>query len=519
MQEENIIRILATSDTHGSLLNINYANNEKTNYGMTKIATLIHHYRTENSILVDCGDTIQGSPLMYYHQLHRTEYKNPVAEVFNHLKVDYFVPGNHDFNYGKEYLDQFIHQLDAQSLCANIYRDNHELYLDKSYTIHTFPSGIRLAIIGLTTDYIPNWEREVNIHGLLFESPLQHLKRILDELRTKEVDGIVVMYHGGFEKDLDTFQPYIQDTGENIGSKILEMFPEIDVLLTGHQHRSISRRIGRTSIIQPSSNGRCLGMVDLHFEKIDGKWAVSHTEERLLMAKDQLADKTVSKLLTPIQTQLNLFLDQPIGEVPGNDLVVTDLFLARLHKHKIVTFINEVQLEASKAMISATSLGNDVTGFNRLITVRNVLSTYVYPNTLTVLKIDGLNLRLALEKNAEYFIVKDGNVTFSPKYAYPKVEHYNYDMFDGIYYTIDLSKPIGERIVSLKYMGQMVKDDDMFTLVLNNYRASGGGEFEMYAHLEIVKEIQMDISELMVDTIRRIKQLRILDIQNIKIQF
>jgi 2',3'-cyclic-nucleotide 2'-phosphodiesterase/3'-nucleotidase len=519
MASETDIRILTTSDTHGSLLNVNYANNESTGYGMSLISPLINKNRTDNSILIDCGDTIQGSPLMYFHQLNRDYYPNPVATVFNHLKYDYFVPGNHDFNYGKSYLESFIKQLNSTSLCANIVDSEKHLSFDKEYAIHSFPNGIQIAVIGLITDYIPNWERPQNIEGIKFLDPIKKLGQILEEIKKIKVHAIVVAYHGGFEKDLDTFLPYVQDTGENVGSKILEIYPEIDCLLTGHQHRSIARKVNHTSIIQPASNGRVLGVVDMHFTYENNDWKLSKTNEYLLPAKDEIADSKIYELIEEVHEACNIFLDEPIGTVPNNDLQVTDLFLARLHKHKIVTFINEVQLEASKAMISATSLGNDITGFNQTITIRNVLSTYVYPNTLTVLKIDGLNLRKALERNAEYFAIVDGNITFSPKYSYPKMEHYNYDMFDGIYYTIEVSRPISSRITSLKYGGFAVKDDDIFTLVLNNYRASGGGEFEMYQHLQIVREIQIDISELMVEFIRTRKTIVIQDIQNIKVEF
>jgi len=317
----------------------------------------------------------------------------------------------------------------------------------------------------------------------------------------------------GFEKDLDTFAPYVADTGENVGSRILETFPQIDVLLTGHQHRLIERMVGHTAVLQPGNNARMLGQVDLEFE--DGK--LIESTPKLLYSGDQIDDISIVDMLKDIQDYTNRFLDEPIGFVPNNDLYIDNPFQARLHKHKIVTFINQVQLEASKAMLSATSLGNDVTGFQSEITIRNVLSTYVYPNTLTVIQIDGHHLRQALEKNAEYFVLKDGNITFNPKYSYPKIEHYNYDMFDGIAYEIRVSNPLGSRIVSLKYAGRQVKDDDQFTLVLNNYRASGGGEFEMYQKMPIVREIQIDIAELMTEYIRRHLVLNIQNIQNIKI--
>lgn len=517
MKESFEVKIFAMSDTHGALINQNYADNSKTPYGVSKLYTYISKHRTESSLLIDCGDTIQGSPLMYYHQLHRNESPNPVGLVYNHIGVDYFIPGNHDLNYGKDYLCNFIGNLKAKTLSANIIDSDKNSYFGVPYDIVTYENGIKIGIIGITTDYIPNWERKENIQGLTFLSPIESLKKYIQELKKEEVHAIIVAYHGGFERDLDTFEPYVQDTLENVGSRILEQFSEdIDVFLTGHQHRSINRMYKNTVIIQPAVNGKLLGEVHLHFEK-NQDWKIINKDHSLVSSYEYPSDLGVEKLMEGLLEKTNLFLDEPIGYVPDNDLLVTDTFDARLKKHKIVTFINQVQLSATKAMISAASIGNEVTGFQQHISVRNVLSTYVYPNTLTVLKIDGFHLRQALEKNAEYFVLQDGKITFNPKYAYPKIEHYNYDMFDGISYTIDITKPYQSRIVSLKYGGKNVSDTDEFTLVLNNYRASGGGEFEMYQGLEIVKEFQLDVAELMTNYIREKKTIVIPNIKNIKI--
>jgi len=517
LKESFDVKIFAMSDTHGALLNQNYADNSKTPYGISKLYTYILENRDKDSVLIDCGDTIQGSPLMYYHQLHRNESQNPVAMVYNHIGVDYFILGNHDLNYGKDYLCNFIGNLNAKTLSANIIEQNDTSYFGVPYDIIAYPNGIKIGLIGLTTDYIPNWERKENIQGLTFLSPISSLKKYIAELKKEKVNAIIVAYHGGFESDLDTFEPYVQDTLENVGSRILKQFSDdIDVFLTGHQHRSIDKVHGNTVIIQPSSNGKLLGEINLHFEK-EENWVLSKKDHRLVSAYDYPSDPSVEKLVEDLLDKTNVFLDEPIGFVPENDLKVTDTFEARLKKHKIVTFINQVQLSATKAMISAASIGNEVTGFDQYISVRNVLSTYVYPNTLTVVKINGKLLRKALEKNAEYFVLQDGKVAFNPRYAYPKVEHYNYDMFDGIAYSIDLRKPVQSRIVSLKYGGRNVRDTDEFTLVLNNYRASGGGEFEMYQGLEIVKEFQLDVAELMTNYIREKKTIIIPNIQNIKI--
>ena len=210
-------------------------------------------------------------------------------------------------------------------------------------------------------------------------------------------------------------------------------------------------------------------------------------------------------------------MDEIIGVVPEDNLEINDLFLARKNKHPIIDFINKIQLSATGAMLSATSLGNQVTGFKKEISVRNVLSTYIYANTLVVIEITGKVLKEYLEKCAEYFVISEGQITHNPSFSYPKHEHYNYDMIDGIDYVIDVRKEFGNRIVSIKYQGKETTDDDLFTLVLNNYRASGGGDFYMLKSLPIIKLIPLDVAELMIEYIRTHKTIKIRTKNNIKL--
>lgn len=511
------LHILSFSDSHGYLVNQNYALDKTSENGVSLLASQIRKYHQEDRIVIDTGDTIQGSPLMYFHQLNRTLYPHPTALVYNDLHVDYFIPGNHDFNYGDDYLMQFVHGFEGTMLCGNIVHKESKQPIGLPYEIKEVAPGLKIAVIGLTTDYIPNWERKEYIEHLSFLSPLDVLAKSLKEINQIGVTYKVVVYHGGFERDLKMNLPYVDDTLENVGSRILSSFPEIDLFLTGHQHRTICEKVGQTIVIQPASHGRMISDISLSFELIEGIWKVVDSSMELISASTLKNDETVCRIMDTISRDLNAFLDIPIGHVVQNDLKIDDLFDARLHKHKIVTFINQIQLIYSTAMISATSLGNDITGFNEEISIRNVLSTYVYPNTLTVIKINGKTLRDALEKNAEYFIYEDDTFKFHPKFSYPKLEHYNYDMFDGIHYTIQVSRPVGKRIITLKYAGIPVRDEQEFTLCLNNYRASGGGEFEMYRGLEIVREISLDIAELMINYIMNKKEIIVPKIDNIRV--
>ncbi len=517
MNKKFTLRILSSSDIHGSVLAKNYADNSKVNYGLSLLSSAIKDQRNDNTILVDLGDDLQGSPLMYFHQLNRKLYFNPLTKVFNYMGYDYFIPGNHDFNYGLEYLETFVKEINAKTLCSNIYKFGSELLFGLPYDIKEFDNGLKVGVVGLITQYIPNWENPSYIKDLTFVNAFDSIKQTVEELREK-VDVLIVAYHGGFERDLKTDDLYVEDTGENLGSKILKNIEGIDVLLTAHQHRYIAENVNNTSVIQGGSRGDRLGVVDINLSN-EGNWKVVSKTPKLIKTDIYEEDNKVYDLVEKIEVACQEFLDKKIGNVVLDNLLVEDMFDARLNKHPIVTFINQVQLESSKAMISATSLPNEVTGFSKDITIRNVLSTYIYANTLSVLKVSGKILKDILEKNAEYFIYEDGKVKVNERFFYPKLQHYNYDMFDGIDYTVDLKKEFGNRIVELKYKNKDIKDDDTFSLVVNNYRASGGGDFLQYKKLKVIREIPFDMAELMIDYIIKRHDLYIENTNNIRIIF
>lgn len=514
MENDFKFRVIFTSDIHGYLLPINYSNNTKSNTGLSILASAIKKHRSENSVLFDLGDTIQGSPLMYFHQLNRNKYANPVSVMMNKMNYDYYIPGNHDFNYGIEYLNTFVKQLNCETLCSNIYKNGSYLF-KQGYDIQVYQAGFKVLMIGITTKYIPNWENPEFIKRLEFRDPYEITKSIVQKHRD-QVDLVIVGYHGGLEKDLHTREEFVRDTGENQGFKIFDEIKGVDILLTGHQHRIICEKIDNRVVMQPGCNGSLLGIVDVTYKKSNDGF-IKNLEPRFIKATDYYPDKELVNSIQKIEKANQKFLDEVIGFVPNDNLYIENLVKARLEKHPIVDFINMIQLDSSKAMLSSTSLANTVTGFKKEITVRNVLSTYIYANTLVVVEISGLILKEYLEKCAEYLLIEDGKVIPNPRFSYPKLEHYNYDMIDGIDYTFDLNKPFGDRVVSIKYKNKEIKSDEVFTIVLNNYRANGGGDFYMLKDLKIVKEIPFNVAELIIDYIRIKKIIKVKGRKNIKL--
>ena len=512
MSEHFNLDILFTSDIHGYILPINYSDNSKSDRGLSILASEIKNYEDENRILIDLGDSIQGSPLMYFHKTNRIKYKNPVSEIFNYLSYDYFIPGNHDFNYGKKYLKDFVKSIRAKTLCQNVYIHNRLLF-KQGYDIKIFKNGLKILTVGVVTKYIPNWENPKNIKNYEFKDPYHEAKKVIDKYRNK-VNLVILAYHGGFERDIITGDKYVEDTGENQAYKMFNDIEGIDILLTGHQHRRICEKIAGKVIIQPGYNGSDLGVISVGFNE---KLEIVKIEPKLISSINLKEDKKCRDLISNIEEDNQIFLDEIIGIVPDNNLEIKNPFLARKDKHPIVDLINHIQLKATDAMLSATSLGNNVTGLKKEISIRNVLSTYVYANTLVVIEITGETLKQYLEKCAEYFIIVDNEITFDSKFSYPKFEHYNYDMIDGIDYTIKVSNKVGEKIISFKYKGKDISPTDKFTLALNNYRASGGGDFYMLKKCKVIKEVPLDVAELLIEYIRNHKHIKINTKNNIKL--
>ena len=451
------ITILQTSDIHGSVYPLNYANNEKADVGLAKLATKIKQERAvdEQLLLIDNGDLIQGTPLTYYYVQFLKEENNPMISLLNHLSYDAAIIGNHEFNYGLDVLDRAVQESNFPWLSANIIASHTgDPYFGKPYTIKIV-NAVKIAILGVTTHYIPNWEDEQNIAGLSFNDSLQETKKWVAHIReTERPDVVIVSYHGGFERDLDSGEPTELVTGENQGFAICHEVEGIDVLLTGHQHRALTGNVNGVEIVQPSSNGQMMGKVTLTLNEQNE--IINKTSELLRMEEVE-ADQEILNLTSELEAQTQKWLDQPIGKIEG-DMVITDAFSVRTSEHPAIEFINKVQMQAAGVDISATSLFNNLSpGFGTNVTMRDIISNYMFPNTLKVLCVSGQDIKDALEQSASYFMLNEtGKLEVNPAFIHPKPQHYNYDMWEGIEYVLDIRKPIGKRVTTLTLYGGAV---------------------------------------------------------------
>lgn len=471
------LTIYFTSDTHGYLYPNNFADKQPRPMGLLSM----RFDRDENTLVIDGGDTIQGSPLTYYCRLNDLEL--PVAQAMNERGYDYVTLGNHDFNNGPEYLRRHLDALHAKCLCANVADAKGRLPVFSS-AVHTLGNGLRVGLFGIVTDWVNRWEKRENLTDLTVSDPFEAAKAAISKL---DADVIVGIYHGGIERDLETGR-LLSQTDENIACRLCEEL-DIDLLLTGHQHIAMAEKTWNgTHIVQTPCNAASYVKIELDE---NGAW-----HSRLCTPPPEAALTDAERKLWQ---DVNVWLDQPIGRL-SRDIWPEDKLAMALSGSPIADFFNTVQLWASGADISCTALGNELRGFASEVTVRDVVASYIYSNTLVVLRVTGAVLRQALEQCARYFDVdEEGNIAIAQSFLSPKVAHYNFDYFGGMEYAYDLSRPEGERVVSMTRGGREIAPDETLTLCMCDYRATGAGDFDFYCDCPREKEILTEVSELILN--------------------
>lgn len=481
------MNICFTSDIHGYIYPTDYRSREEKNLGLFKCANRFE--KDGNTLVIDGGDALQGSPFgAFCHDvLGRAD---TLADIMNRCGYDYVTLGNHDFNFGTDYLYSYLHALRAPCVCENVRGEDGEPLFPAR--VHVLENGLRVGIAGIVTDHVNIWERPEHIAGISVTDPFEAARAALDKLRGR-ADVTICVYHGGFEQDLATGRTLTAST-ENIACRLCREL-DFDILLTGHQHMSVpGRMLHGTFVVQPADNGK--EFVNIIVEAApDGKKTFS---SRTLPA-DGECDRALLEEFAPAERGAQSWLDEVAGHLEQPLLPGRPIEMAS-RGSKLAQLFNAVQLWASRAQLSATSLANELSGLPQTVRRRDLLTAYPYANTLTVLEITGAVLRRAMERSAAYFAYgPEGELCTSDDFLHPKVEHYNYDYYAGVEYAFDVSKPVGSRVVKLNYKGAPVRDEDRFSICLNSYRASGTGGYECYLGCPVEREINMEMSDLLLE--------------------
>ena len=503
---KNRIRILATSDIHGMIYPYRYADGLSADHGTAKLKSAIDLLRDENTVLVDNGDVLQGSSLQFYHYLNNPQEVSPITVSLNAMHYDYVNLGNHDFDFGEDAVMTHINALNCPCITANIMHRGKPLCV--SYAVREV-AGKKIALFGVVTHYVKKWQHKKDIRHFHFKDAFQTASKTVELIRRLEKpDYVIGLYHGGFERDINTGIAVDELTGENQAYMILKEVPGLDVLIAGHTHNSLCGKKFDTVYAQPGKNGEEIACVDIYTD-------TREISARILKV-DTEPDEAMLELTKQSEQQCQEWLDTPLATTAMN-LRIEDQLQARLYKSQVVTLINRIMLESSGADLASSPLFTDAAGFRSEITMRDLVNTYTFPNTLVVKQISGRILRAYLEKCAEYWTIDQGQITVSPSFLVPKKKPYNYDMVDGIEYTIRVSNDIGHRVIALTKDGSEIDDDMELTICISSYRASGGGDFTMLRDTPTVREIRTGMVELIARWLAEHKTIEFEPVNNITV--
>ncbi len=525
------VDLLVVSDIHGRLISTGQKGDENYQVGLDRFAGYLAQTREANPyvFVINNGDAIQGNPIVDLHSFqtqNSRDKEHPLNIVQNYLNVDCFVPGNHEFNFGIDYLKQVHTGSNATWLSANIYYQNSDELVFEPYKIFRF-GDFNIGVIGVVTDFVVKWESKKNISGLEFRNVVEACKKYIPVVRSK-CDFLIVSYHGGLKFNPENKEIWsIGETSENQGIDIWDCSDDIDLLITGHQHRKLlfkPRQANKAVLLQPSCFSRHWAHIRLTKSSPDnvGKKPEIDLTPGIINAEEFDPDGNVKQLLFHHHAKIEKILTTPVGRVDKSFLIQDPMQDVWLRKHPLIQWINRLMCRCANVEISAIPLLNPkLKGLSGDVTIKDILSFFFFQDTVCTIEVTGKALKQALEKAAGFFLLEPGingehTISINPNWRKARVLSYNYDMWEGIEYEFDIRKPIGNRLTFVNRKGMPIDNGENLTIAVTSYR-SGGAFYDMFSPELIINEFPDRITDLMIRDLRENKHLSITPEQNFNI--
>lgn len=474
-------RIIYTSDIHGHLFS---------KIGEVGLETTFPEFHKDgNTIVIDGGDLLQGGSTGAFLSERRLQ-PNPIADLMNRAGYDAMTLGNHDCNFGIDYLGDFLKQFKGVCLCANI-RDKEGKLPIQNWRIFTLQNGLRIGVIGICTPVLDRWEKPEILKQLSISSAVGSAVKAAKEIEGK-CDVTVGLYHGGFESDSQRAED--QENQANLLCRTLKL----DILLTAHQHIcDPGRMVGDTWVIQPGRYGQVFAEIKGSVFD-DGKVAVS---SRLIKAP---SPNTLNPAYDAVRSAIQEWEDGVLCTLP-EALPVADRVEMALHGSALAEFINRIQMEVMGTQISATNLSNTALGLPQRVSIGDVYRCYTSSYSLCCVDCDGATLREALERTAHYLTKTDGGFKIDEQFLKPKERLSYYDFYTGIDYKFDFTLPPGKRLVYLRFHGKDIQPEDHFPLCITNYRCSGGDGYYMFTKCPVLSANTTPVVEHMLSALKKLR--------------
>ncbi|MDF2857303.1 MAG: bifunctional 2,3-cyclic-nucleotide 2-phosphodiesterase/3-nucleotidase, partial [Neobacillus sp.] len=561
------LRILETTDLHSNVMPYDYYQDtdKGINYGLAKTASLIQQARAEqpNSMLFDAGDTIQGNPLADY--VARGEHKlapdatHPIFKAMNYLKYDAGIVGNHEFNYGLEYLDDVLQEADHAVVNANIYRDDKDNNPDNDVNYFTpykiiekdivdaqgKASKVKVGVIGFAPPQIMQWDKDNLTGKVIAKDIVSQANKFIPEMKAAGAEVIVAIAHSGCDITAEG-----QEEAENAVYDLTKV-EGIDAMLFGHAHLNfpgdksfngvkgidnVNGKINGTQAVEAGFWGNNLGVLDLALVQDDkGKWTVDKTNSKSVNRPVTNETGVDAEIVKAVAVEHQGTLDYVRGKI-GETVTPMHSFFSRVMDDPSVQVVNNAQIEYVNNWINTKSpelkgypvisaaapfkggrggVGDFTNIAKGELSIKSANDLYLFNNTLKAIKLTGAKVKEWLEMSASQFKKINPNVAGNQELLDYDFRPYNFDVIDGIKYQVDVTKDRrynwetgvienadSHRIINFTMMdGTPIADDQVFIVATNNYRATGGGGFPIKG-AEVVIDSPYENRELLMDYIK-----------------
>ena len=522
------VRILSTTDLHTNLVNYDYYQDKETqNLGLAKTAVLIAKAKAENPnvVLVDNGDTIQGTPLGTYKAIVnpiKDGEQHPMYKALDSLGFDAGTLGNHEFNYGLDFLNKVITSAGLPLVNANVLdaKTNQPLFKTHEIIEKTFVDAdgkevsLKIGITGIVPPQILNWDKALLEGKVLVNDAVESLNTLVPQMRAEGADVVLVLSHSGIGDNV------YEKGEENVGYQIAGI-PGVDAVVTGHSHAEfpsgdgsgfyekypgvdgVNGTINGTPVTMAGKYGDHLGVIDLNLSFTDGKWTVNKGTGsiRKIDTKSTETDSTIWAIAKEAHEGTVNYVRQEVGQTTAP----INSFFALVKDDPSVQIVNNAQIWYAKSQLAGTPEANlpilsaaapfkagtrgDATAYTDIpagpIAIKNVADLYLYDNVTAILKVTGADIREWLEMSAGQFNQVDPKSTEPQQLINTDYRTYNFDVIDGLTYQYDITQPNkydrsgalvnpdASRVRNLQYQGKPIVDSQEFIVVTNNYRASG----------------------------------------------
>ncbi|MGX5437619.1 bifunctional 2',3'-cyclic-nucleotide 2'-phosphodiesterase/3'-nucleotidase [Bacillus thuringiensis] len=552
------LRILETSDIHVNLMNYDYYQTKTDNkVGLVQTATLVNKAREEvkNSVLFDDGDALQGTPLGDYvankindpKNLVDPSYTHPLYRVMNLMKYDVISLGNHEFNYGLDYLNKVIEKTDFPVINSNVYKVDHDdkEENDENYfkPYHILKKEVvdeagqkqivKIGVMGFVPPQIMNWDK-ANLEGKVKAKDIVATAKIMvKKMQDEGADIIVALAHSGVDKS----EYKEANKMENASYHLATQVPGVDAVLMGHSHTEVKDVFNGVPVVMPGVFGSNLGIIDMQLKKVNGTWEVQKEQSKPqlrpiadskgkpLVESDQnlvneikddhqatidYVNTAVGETKAPINSYFSLVQDDPSVQLVTNaqKWYVEKLFAenGQYSKYKGIPVLSAGAPFKAGGRNGATYYTDIPAG---TLAIKNVADLYVYPNTLYAVKVNGAQVKEWLEMSAGQFNQIDPKKTEEQPLVNIGYPTYNFDILDGLKYEIDVTQPAKydkdgkvvnantNRIINMTYEGKPVADEQEFIVATNNYRGSSQ-TFPGVSKGEVVYQSQDETRQIIV---------------------